>query len=732
MSLLTLINTVKPVDIASFLQTTLSPLPPSQQLDHLLGFLNSANDAEEILSHSVSHAWSYLVQHSLWSSRYSSLDLFRADIAYDTAILPFIERSNSNYNKLDRYIRIIKRNWHIAHTDKPLSTVLFSGPLEPPTISRRAVQCLGKFSAVCDQNQAVTLILKQTEARLDAGMFMTSRSTFVVAADIALAFTDFTKPLLPLLTEVSQLTTETPLTLLAAAAAAAAVRSTLVPPLAFDQSKPIGRPCHVCPPDILNTDLTAIKSLDNNSERLQLFGHVAQLGFDTLCHRHLRTFASLTVGLYNNMNHLVLTHRLARVNDSPSIEECRRENPDWFQESDRPESEADYLVVYRYPPIHITHLQIDPKAIFKRFAGTKALQTWDQDGTVIIPNIFHYLNQPDLMGIIDIDFDMYRHHYRPVPGRPKMGFLRNMIYGLTQQLVRQDPVWYALMVAARPDHNPNLVSYPYIARDPYLNEPTAFLHLDLNMREFIRSSQGANILSSSISLDEEQKDTCTLVVPGFHRHIHEWHKRRVTRGEDSTGTTTNCNHQYRPEDRTEWGTPVACPCPAFGLRLTRPEIIHGSTPKCCRRRRVIYAWHTGIQSDHLTLENPGTLNWEGVAACHRDLEAPARGVGGEIPTHSVPPFRFPAAIYLESSYPLGDALLARRRWDDPEVVLERNILLGPDHDLALNYVEEKRKKMVKKFRKAFSKLESVERAAFGENSFFLYQEQHGSDIEMQD
>ena len=81
---------------------------------------------------------------------------------------------------------------------------------------------------------------------------------------------------------------------------------------------------------------------------------------------------------------------------------------------------------------------------------------------------------------------------------------------------------------------------------------------------------------------------------------------------------------------------------------------------------------------------------------------------------------------------MGDALLARRRWDVPEVILERNILLGPDDDLALNYVQEKRKKMVKKFRKAFSKLESVERAAFGDNSFFLYKERMSSDVVMED
>jgi len=112
------------------------------------------------------------------------------------------------------------------------------------------------------------------------------------------------------------------------------------------------------------------------------------------------------------------------------------------------------------------------------------------------------------------------------------------------------------------------------------------------------------------------------------------------------------------------------------------------------------------------------------------MEAPARGVGGEIPTHSVPPFRFPASILLEYSYALGNALVGRRRWDDPEVLMERDILLGPDVDKAREYVMKKRQKLLKKFRKAFVNLESIEHSVFGENSFFLKREKEEMNMKM--
>ena len=117
------------------------------------------------------------------------------------------------------------------------------------------------------------------------------------------------------------------------------------------------------------------------------------------------------------------------------------------------------------------------------------------------------------------------------------------------------------------------------------------------------------------------------------------------------------------------------------------------------------------------------LDWEEVAGCHRDLEAPSRGVGGDRPRHLLPPFRFPGAIWMESSYALGDALLGRRKWTDEEAISQRNMVLGDDDELARQFVGEARGKMVEKFLLAGSRLEEVERRAFGVNSSFVAREQ---------
>lgn len=172
---------------------------------------------------------------------------------------------------------------------------------------------------------------------------------------------------------------------------------------------------------------------------------------------------------------------------------------------------------------------------------------------------------------------------------------------------------------------------------------------------------------------------------GFHHHIRDWHHRRIARGDDSAGAPTNCISQYISQGRADCGHLVPSPCPAVGLRLALPQIIHGSISTSHRCCRVIFSWHTATQSDHNTLP-----------FFTRNKSAPARGIWRLLPRLSTArpqtlcsPFQTSRLHPPPSSYPLGDAFLGRRWWDDPKVLLERDILLGPDHDKATEYVAQK-------------------------------------------
>ena len=216
--------------------------------------------------------------------------------------------------------------------------------------------------------------------------------------------------------------------------------------------------------------------------------------------------------------------------------------------------------------------------------------------------------------------------------------------------------------------------------------------------------RGGSRLTSSLSIDDEDAEGCTVVVKGFHRYLRAWHNRLLQRGWKGGGPTTNCSSAYCAEDRAEWGDPVGVPCTAWGVRITLPQLIHGSTPVSKRRRRTILLWFMCIGADHEQLEVEGCLGWSEVRRCHLDLEVPLRDPSGYGHRLGAPKERFAGSVVLGSSSALGDALVGRRKWTDPEVIRERDTLLGSDSTVALKYVQDVRARLVEQYKTAFSSM----------------------------
>jgi hypothetical protein len=361
---------------------------------------------------------------------------------------------------------------------------------------------------------------------------------------------------------------------------------------------------------------------------------------------------------------------------------------------------------------------VDSRVILDRFGGPTAAQTWVKDGHLVIEGIFDYLDHPKIRAFIDWEFGMHAHHEQPHPDLSRQGWMRHMYYSLIQQLVRQDPVWYILVVATRPDRQWRLMSYPYLAKETRPSESTGFLHLDINVETYLETGQGGNLISSGMALDDEDDRGCTVVVPGFHHHIRDWCERLRARGTLGGGATTNCNSIYTAEDRRSWGPPRPAPCKAFGLRLTHPAIIHGSTGSSTRRRRSLFAWHTSVCKEDGRVDNPDILTPDLVAACHRDRLIPPVQPNGLKLRHPVPAEAFGASLLLRVQSPLANALIGARSWTDPEVIREAAILRGPEMEKAWELVHEIRRQLVEAYEQAVVKLQRLEKHLYGDDAFF--------------
>jgi hypothetical protein len=436
-----------------------------------------------------------------------------------------------------------------------------------------------------------------------------------------------------------------------------------------------------------------------------------------LCRDHLRSLFT-SCGMKSNVKNDILDERLKWLLDQDgAIPEMIAEHPDWLHLNQLPEPESTLQHLYRFMPNSPPQIadMIDPETIMRRFAGPNAWKIWQETGNLITDLVFDYLKDPEVQEGIEWEFKLHRYHETKRPATPRQGWARGMVFSLPQQTLRQDPVWYALAVACRADHAWRLITWPYIAKNATASENTGFLHLDLNVHDYVESGAGGNLISSSVSLDDENERGCTTVVSGFQHHICEWNERILQRGPPNKGMSTDASKLYLPVDRQEWGEPQPQPCRKMGLRLTHPALIHGSTNQGTQQRRTLFAWHTAIHSDHSTLDGNQKVTWQDLSSSHREKMFPPTQPGGQVPKHRVPSEPFPLTGTIGNVYPLGDALVGARRYTDWQVMENVQVLLGPDEEKAMAMVKIWRQDLKREFLRQVKELKRMEPIVFGPN-----------------
>ena len=90
-----------------------------------------------------------------------------------------------------------------------------------------------------------------------------------------------------------------------------------------------------------------------------------------------------------------------------------------------------------------------------------------------------------------------------------------MIHSLTQQVIRQDPMYYALYYALRPDKVWKLISYPYYTKYAQLGDQTYFHHLDINISKLLDIGHNANLIQGSVHFEDDNDENCTELLLRF-------------------------------------------------------------------------------------------------------------------------------------------------------------------------------------------------------------------------
>ena len=451
-----------------------------------------------------------------------------------------------------------------------------------------------------------------------------------------------------------------------------------------------------------------------------------------ICHNHAWTFGS-TVGLYKNRR------------DATALRECIRlygsiDLTTWFASEEAslflkpafrpvhrvdagslaavplpPVSAPDGLDTFFLPPAHAHRL------LAEVFPGME--DSWRRDGDVVSDIFGHLLRHPTLEPLLRDEWDMYAFHYRAKGGQGNKGWLRNMLFSVSQQLVRTHPLFYLLHVLLHPDHPLRLISYPYETKYARATMPTAFLHVDLNVGQAADAlAPGStavypltSLVQSAVSFDDEEASSCTKIVTGLHdpTTFCAW---AATQPRTSAKVQAAVSLSLEQQQRWKLGfrTDVAL---AGEVRISHPCNIHGSTGPARQARRVVFAWL--VPHDGVTLTQPGTGTVAQVSHAHRSqhLDGTLSSPSGYANVAGVPTERFATAVQLQLRSPLANALVGRRAFDDPAVRAELTVLFGRDPSARVALLTQHAEDLVASAAAALQQTLDLERVLYGPSSF---------------
>ncbi|RDL34485.1 uncharacterized protein BP5553_07613 [Venustampulla echinocandica] len=481
-----------------------------------------------------------------------------------------------------------------------------------------------------------------------------------------------------------------------------------------------------CSKDVPSSWQTMVvsKRLMKPGVSMKLLGKM--VSYKRVCYRHGRMMASYMGLCTKRLGDADLAVRLRTLYEKRlEIGKLKTEEEtfQWFRVANRPARPSDGLGPYKFMHNRAPGgFQFDQEEILSAWDATILLR-WQAEGSVIHDLFGWWFTSPLGSEIYD-EFNMYLHYLREINGRKNIGWLRNMFFSVTQQLMRQDPAYYMLYAALRPDRAWRLVSYLYYAKYSVPGDGTYFCHIDLNIPDLLANKRGVAMIQGTVSLDEEDEENCTFILPGMQHRLGEWWERVKERGQETSGFVHRITDQlFTKEDSELLGVRwKKTPCQPGEVRITLPSIPHGATGPTTKIRRTMLPWFVGVQDDESSLEVVEGGTWEELATAHRDFVAPKATPSGLANRYGAIPYRFPACVELAGLGAVSDALVCRRRWSSPAVVRERDVLLGKDRAAAHEFIRRWREHAIKAALEAFAAVREEEKRVFGEKSYYYYKE----------
>ena len=383
----------------------------------------------------------------------------------------------------------------------------------------------------------------------------------------------------------------------------------------------------------------------------------------------------------------------------------------WFRRGEYEGMEEVGCGALRLRPKMEFKLEIDRKAIFAMFGTPQMWKSFSKNGICFVQSgIPHITEDPRLRRGIDLEFQLLRHH----GNEDTDGQLWVSCHSILQQTLRQDPIIYALTVAAREDVHYRLVSIPV--------QSEAYDPGDEGKGRFFATNVGnaleegsTNFVQSEVILSEESGESCTTFVPGFHECLEEWWPEHHMVGQEED--VPYKVEPYGEEEEDLLGEEKKVVGRMGTLCISCPDVLVGSLPGKVQtvqiERCTATPCFTAIDMNG-NLET-GIGNVREVAEAHIRMISMAQDrFGNLLSTKQRMTEAMPSMPKIQPVWAIGAAILGLESWESSSVKRELGMLFS---DKGREFAEKVREDLRKAMQRAYKTLLRSEREDYGPDSW---------------
>lgn len=129
----------------------------------------------------------------------------------------------------------------------------------------------------------------------------------------------------------------------------------------------------------------------------------------------------------------------------------------------------------------INNSRVDTFMFHKKFLKKMKYQKWKKNDLIILLNIFDWILNKNTWCLIMNELNMYMWHHQDNLKITKHDWLWNSMYIMLQQIIRQNILYYVVIIALRLNHEINLIAFSYYMKCMLKNHFAIIKYINVNV-----------------------------------------------------------------------------------------------------------------------------------------------------------------------------------------------------------------------------------------------------------